>query len=315
MIDQPIKKHLLVCIIYQYTINLHKKSVLNMASTNPISSTNTWQDKIACQKVSSPIKLHNSQMKTFVNSYVYLLTEKGSTMVQYGKNTISLQSGDLIIYPPHIYPSIGLPSTDFEARCLIVNSSFVYDCPIARNVFQAATFSMINESDPVIKLPAQTQANLQKILEMIMEHISISQKFSLESLQSLYGLFLSDLMSVIDNNQEKTGACLRSYQIFIDFNQLLRVHFREHHDITFYAEKLNISSRYLSMVVKQISNFTVSTFINRQLMLEACWLLRATDISIHQISEVLHFADQASFSKFFKRMNGVTPLHYRYDAE
>ncbi len=286
-----------------------------MASTNSKPNTKTWQDKIACQTVSSTIKLQNSQMKTFVNSYFYLLIEKGTTLVQYGKNTIKLESGDLIIYPPHIYPSIGLPSTDFEAKCLIVHSSFVYDCPIARNVFQAATFSMINENDPVIRLPEYTHANLQKTLDMIMDHISNSHPFSLESLQSLYGLFLSDLMSGIEDKKEKTGTCPRSYQIFIDFNQLLRVHFREHHDITYYAEKLNISPRYLAMVVKQVSNFTVSTFINRQLLLEACWLLKATDISIHQISEDLHFADQASFSKFFKRMNGVTPLHYRYDAE
>ena len=69
------------------------------------------------------------------------------------------------------------------------------------------------------------------------------------------------------------------------------------------------------MVTKQITHSTVATFINRHLMLEACWLLKTTDYSIQYISELLHFADQASFSKFFKRINGQNPMQYRREQE
>ena len=127
---------------------------------------------------------------------------------------------------------------------------------------------------------------------------------------------LAELSNEIDQRSKDDNVVgQHAFKIFIDFNKLMRNHFREHHDITFYAEHLQISPRYLSMVVKKISHLTVATFINRYLMLEACWLLKTTDYSIQQISNMLHFADQASFSKFFKRLRGVNPLQYRRQEE
>ena len=146
---------------------------------------------------------------------------------------------------------------------------------------------------------------------MFMDRLEHSHGHTLEALQSLYGLLLSDAMAVLESNTKEDFTSQHAYQLFIEFCKILRHHFRERHDITFYAEKLNISPRYLSMVTKQITHNTVATFINRHLMLEACWLLKTTDYSIQYISELLHFSDQASFSKFFKRINGQNPMQYR----
>ena len=100
-------------------------------------------------------------------------------------------------------------------------------------------------------------------------------------------------------------------EVYTAFLRLINSHYLEHRDLGFYADQLGISTRYLSMVTKEVSHTTVATFINRKIMLEACWLLKTTDYSISKISELLHFSDQASFSKFFKRVNGVPPLQFR----
>jgi len=88
-------------------------------------------------------------------------------------------------------------------------------------------------------------------------------------------------------------------------------HFAEHHDIKFYAESLCITPVYLSRVIKQVSGRTVVDYINQMLLMEASWLLNSTHETTIQIADRLHFASQASFCRFFKRMKGVAPITYR----
>ena len=278
------------------------------SSNTPVTS---WQGKISCQVIHSNLLLDKSKIKTLVNSYLYCLFEKGTVTVKFDKIELTAHAGELLIFPPHVYPSILHVSDDFEAMCLIVSQSFVYDCPLARSVYQTSTFSLIHDDNPIIELPEIAQNTLHEVMTLIMEHINYGHSYTAEALQALFALLLADIMAVIDQYNNKTIS-QSAYYVFIEFNKLLRLHFREHHDITFYADHLKISSRYLSMVTQKIAHLTVASYINRHLMLEACWLLKTTDHSIQYISEVLHFADQASFSKFFKRLNGQNPLHYRH---
>ena len=69
------------------------------------------------------------------------------------------------------------------------------------------------------------------------------------------------------------------------------------------------------MITKRLTGDTVLHYINERLALEACWLLKSTDKSMQEISEELHFSDQAAFSKFFKRQRGKKPLQYRREQE
>ena len=276
-----------------------------------IKQTSTWKGNIVCQYVHKNLRLDTKQIKTSVNSYVYALFEKGSAKIKFDSQEIEAHSGDFLIFPPHIPPVMISTSDDYEAICLVVSSIFVSESPMTHNIYQTANYSLMNDASPIVKLPAYTHNLLRQTLLFIMQHINQSHKYTNEALQSLYGLLLSDLMNVIDNQTAQPKLNQNSNKLFIEFNKLLRIYFREHHDITFYADQLGISPRYLSMVTKQISHTTVASFINRHLMLEACWLLKTTNHSILHISEILHFADQASFSKFFKRINGNTPLQYR----
>ena len=274
----------------------------------------SWKGKIACQYIRSNLRLDTRQVKTSVNSYIYAFFEKGSAKILYDKKEVTAQPGDFIFFPPHIPPVILERTDDYEAICLIVSSNYVMDCPIARNLYQTASFTT-NGKAPVLHLDETAQNNLRNTLLSFMSHLSNPHSHTSEALQSLYSLMLSDLLAIVETGISEAYTSLHSYKLFVKFNELLRVHFREHHEISFYAEQLGISPRYLSMMTKQITHTTVAAFINNHLMLEACWLLKTTDYSIQRISEILHFADQASFSKFFKRVKGLNPLQYRREQE
>ena len=87
--------------------------------------------------------------------------------------------------------------------------------------------------------------------------------------------------------------------------------YKKHHDILFYANNLNISTTYLSRIVKNITGHTVHFHISELLCTEAKRLLDTTDMGIKEIADELDFSDQSVFGKFFVKATGVSPLKYR----
>ena len=102
-------------------------------------------------------------------------------------------------------------------------------------------------------------------------------------------------------------------QIFIKFLQLLQAYICNEHTAGFYADQLHITPQYLRRIVKAITGHSVYQVISDHLCREICKLLLETDLSLQEIADRLHFSDQAVLSKFFKRINGVSPLKFRIE--
>ena len=100
-------------------------------------------------------------------------------------------------------------------------------------------------------------------------------------------------------------------EIFHNFKKLSSHNYKKHHDILFYANNLNISTTYLSRIVKNITGHTVHFHISELLCTEAKRLLDTTDMGIKEIADELGFSDQSVFGKFFVKATGVSPLKYR----
>jgi len=87
--------------------------------------------------------------------------------------------------------------------------------------------------------------------------------------------------------------------------------FTQLHDVTAYADMLNISPGHLSEVVKEQSGKPAITHIHERLILEAKRLLFHTEQSIKEIAFGLGFEDASYFNRFFKRITTYTPVEYR----
>lgn len=103
----------------------------------------------------------------------------------------------------------------------------------------------------------------------------------------------------------------RSDGIMNDFAELLTRNVVNEVSVDFYAEKLCISKQYLSLIVKEKTKVTIGTIIASMRAEMAARLLRNPELSIQQVAEHLHFSDQSSFGKFFKKHSGLSPLKYR----
>lgn len=99
--------------------------------------------------------------------------------------------------------------------------------------------------------------------------------------------------------------------IMMDFVRLIFKHFKEENRIEFYADKLCISSKHLSRVVKDMTGRTPHEFIRDEKLHYAMTALEDENVSVQQIAEMLHFSDQAAFCKFFKKQMNLSPMAYR----
>lgn len=102
-----------------------------------------------------------------------------------------------------------------------------------------------------------------------------------------------------------------SRAIFEKFLQLVNINNKKEHQLPFYAHRLFLTPRYLSTTVKQVSGITAKEWIDRSLITEAKILLKYSNLRSAQISYELNFPNPSFFSKYFKRLTGMTPEDYR----
>ena len=95
------------------------------------------------------------------------------------------------------------------------------------------------------------------------------------------------------------------------FLSLVQQHFKRERFLDFYADQLDVSTKHLSRTVKEATGFSAVDWIDRFVILEAKVLLKATTMSIQQISDELNFNSQSFFGKYFKKHTGHSPKDFR----
>ena len=96
-----------------------------------------------------------------------------------------------------------------------------------------------------------------------------------------------------------------------EFNYLVEKHFAEHHDVAFYASKLNKSPKTISNLFSVFSNRGPQNIIHDRIMLHARRQIGYTSLSIKEIAHELGYEDIQTFSRFFKNKEGISPMQYR----
>lgn len=120
-----------------------------------------------------------------------------------------------------------------------------------------------------------------------------------------------DCFVLKNETTEEQAPKSRKEELFKNFIKLVKDNYLNHRSITFYADKLCVSPKYLSSVVHKVSEKYATDWINQYVILEAKSMLRMEDTNIKDVSNHLNFANQSFFAKFFKKHTGYTPKEYK----
>ena len=223
-----------------------------------------------------------------------LLIRKGTATVvisdQDEKKTLNADSL-LVMTSRHVIHEIEL-SPDFEAECVLVDTDMVDENTI---------YHLTEEKHKSV-------SDVFNIIHNIVRHQHINKVEMIQSMFNVLRLILEELpyeeRSISYDFKHKKEV----YEIFL--HHLYR-NFRHERQIRFYASNMNVSTAYLSRLVKEISGSTINEHVTSLIYKEACNLLSHSDMSIGEIADALSFSDQSALTNFFKMRAGMTPLAYR----
>ena len=140
--------------------------------------------------------------------------------------------------------------------------------------------------------------HLQPYRREVVQHLITSLLYNVHYLQGNY-------------HRDELLRPSRHEELFRRFITLVNEHCKTQRTTAFYADHLCLSPRYLSSVIRDVSGRTVVEWVNQAVVLEAKVLLKHSDLLTYQIADELHFPNPSFFSKFFKRMTGMTPQEYQ----
>ncbi|SHF57530.1 AraC-type DNA-binding protein [Bacteroides luti] len=131
-----------------------------------------------------------------------------------------------------------------------------------------------------------------------------------EMLKHLLCALLIKIHGHASKYMNNTVPISRKEEMVRQFFLLVSEYLKESKDVSFYANKLCVSPKYLSSLVKQAIGKPAKECIDYCVVLESKLMLRSS-CTIQEISQELNFPNQSFFGKYFKKHTGVSPLHYR----
>ncbi|MFC0776999.1 helix-turn-helix domain-containing protein [Flavobacterium sp. HJSW_4] len=161
-------------------------------------------------------------------------------------------------------------------------------------------------SRPFITISRAELYQLNEIVEIVKREFS-AKKNNQELLQALLNVLIIQCYDLSKSYPAKNEQLEKTYN---GFKLLLKENFKKQHQVKFYADSLNVTTRVLTTLVK-ISTFkTPKQLIEEQLLLEAKRLLYWSNLTVKEVAWQLGFETDSYFNRFFKKHSGKTPKEY-----
>lgn len=155
--------------------------------------------------------------------------------------------------------------------------------------------------------------NCYKMVKSIMSQEG--HPYKEEIIRHLFSAYYYGLGYYVHNSAQQKSVMTCQQEVCENFISLASENFKEHRDIGYYADKLCITKKYLSALLKQETGMTALEWIERFVVLYAKGCLTSTNMTVQEISDELDFPSQSVFGKYFKRVEGMSPKAFRQSIE
>jgi len=274
--------------------------------SNPLFSVSSSQS-ISLEYFEDLIKLQDSELFKLAGGFKVISVPAGNIILKPESGKITVKNNSVVVVPPNNKLRI----VDFEkstcSLCWIEKSIFESIAQRVGGITPQTQF----EQTALFKLEEDEKDSFQSLLRILNEE-SIRSECDIKLINPLIAALVYTLLQNQDNKCLKAQNPSRRNETRISrLLTLLSEHVTAQHKVCFYAEQLNLSERYLNSLCCKHLGLTLTQIIHHRLNELAILELENADKSILVISEQLGFKDPSYFSRFFKRLNGVSPTKFR----
>ena len=235
-----------------------------------------------------------------------------------GRGTLSIdlkrydvQANDmLIIFPGQIVQLLD-KSKNMRSSTLIISSDYIKNSLFSLQQFMPLLFELRDNQS--LKLSPDEVVHILEYHSFLRQKIRMHpSRYKKTIAYSLLHAFFFEIANIFDHHKPITiPPQSRKTELFRRFIETLQTHFKRERSVTFYADKLCLTPKHLSNVIKELTGRSAGEWIDSYVVMEAKTMLRMTELTILQISEELNFANQSFFGKYFKQHTGISPVQYR----
>lgn len=217
-----------------------------------------------------------------------------------------------VVIVPNQIVQIRQLSADFHLLCLAVSEDLIND--ITYKVENLTQFILMAKENSLLMLNEQEHAHIVDSYMFLKTKLECTRTnvFHERMLEHLLIAVFYECYELFQQKAKQVeNASNRKEKLFKSFIKLVIQKHRSEHSPAYYADKLHVTSKYLSSVAEAISGKSVKKWIDEYIILDAKVYLTSSDKTIQQIADDLSFPDASFFGKYFKRITGTSPKEYR----
>jgi AraC family transcriptional activator of pobA len=246
------------------------------------------------------------------DGYIVGICTRGTAQVEVNLQVYEARPDAMLLATPFHVLRIYNSSEDFLCRFIVFSKAFLTENSVNSHFLESFSYFK-STSLPVIYLDS---ADAKMILDI---YLLIQQKlereghpYHVEISRSILITLLYEVQAAYEKQHSIVkGKQTRKQELNMLFQDMVFQHYKEHRSVQYYADALFVSPKHLTETIKEVTGRTAGEWIDDAVVLEAKVLLRNHDISIARVAEDIHFPDQSSFGKYFKKHAGMSPSDYR----
>lgn len=251
-----------------------------------------------------------------VNALQVLLVLEGSidlsidyVLFQASTNTV------VTIMPTHI-TKVMKYSPNFKGRLMAVSRAFLEQSMVPNHSSSMIQYMKIRKNPTILLQESEIKTLDESMLRLRQTILQTSHHLQRLLIQNTLMGFFIEMGNIFSERKEYNTppSLTRKEELFESFLRILYMYCKEQHVVSFYAEQLYITPQYLSLILKELTGRSANKWIDEALMQEAKILLKAPQATVQQVADALHFSDQSTFGKFFKKHAGKSPMEYRKNS-
>ena len=229
---------------------------------------------------------------------------KGRLSVSINLNDYILKENTLFLcVPGNIFKLNEIIGDEEELHyvCIAMSREFAADQKVDVNKTFSNGLSLMD--DPSVALSEEESAMIADYIDMMGKVARSELIYKKESIQSLWTSMIYIFAGVLDSRakaKDPAESTNRSRLLFEQFISLVAKYHGQYRNVGFYADKLCLTPKYLSKLIKNATGRSAPEWIDAYVILEAKNMLKYSNETIKEI-----------VYKFFKARTGMTPSEYR----
>ena len=253
-----------------------------------------------------------------LNCFMIAFCQEGSITVNINGHLYQLQKDYCAILPPGTILRKAIFSQTYNMKIAAASQKFLNE----NYTSTKETWDIIHYlyNNPIFPINPKESYKMYLYKELLIT--LIQEKPHIYSKQTrrhhFAGMFcemMAAINQMIPNNKRLDFKRNRNSIITRDFIQLVNADNGSHRSVSYYADKLCYSAKYLCYVIKQVTGKNPLQIINEHAIQEIKFKLTHSDISIKEIADFFDFPNPSFFGKFVKEHTGMSPLQYRISEE